>query len=114
MIKKAIVVTFRSVDAAASVGLVSSDFTFEDFQHFISRDRWDVVEMFFRVARLSIEERERVKEAFMVYLRSIEGDEMKLTRKWKTFLHLLEETNDPSNRCSEDETPTEAEKTPKT
>ncbi|GBN13705.1 hypothetical protein AVEN_85597-1 [Araneus ventricosus] len=56
--KKAIVVTFRSVDAAASVGLVSSEFTFEDFQHFISRDRYDVVEVCFRVARLSIEERE--------------------------------------------------------
>ncbi|GBN49801.1 hypothetical protein AVEN_258311-1 [Araneus ventricosus] len=53
--KKSLLVTFRSVDAAASVGLVSSEFTFE---HFISRDRCDVVDVWFRVARLSIEERE--------------------------------------------------------
>ncbi|GBM31881.1 hypothetical protein AVEN_183287-1 [Araneus ventricosus] len=42
---KALETTFRSVDAATRVELVSSDVSLEHFHSFISTDRWDVVEV---------------------------------------------------------------------
>ncbi|GBM29163.1 hypothetical protein AVEN_97437-1 [Araneus ventricosus] len=102
---------FRSVDAAARARLVLSRLALRHFYNLISKGRWDVVEVCLREARLSREDKERLKETFMGYLTSIEGGKMKLkTRKWTRFFHFLDEMNAPSKRCSEDETTTEAKK----
>ncbi|GBM04970.1 hypothetical protein AVEN_60180-1 [Araneus ventricosus] len=82
---------FRSVDAAARARLVLSRHVLKHFYYLISRSRWNVVEVCLREARLSREDRERLKEAFMGYLTLIEGGEMKFkTQKWTRFFHFLE------------------------
>ncbi|GBN69347.1 hypothetical protein AVEN_259015-1 [Araneus ventricosus] len=106
---KALEKTFRSVDSATRAGLVCSDLASEHFYSSISRGRWNVVEVCLREARISKEDGERLKEAFIGYLTSIELGEMKLkTRKWTRFFQFLEETDAPSKRFSEDETTIEA------
>ncbi|GBM29903.1 hypothetical protein AVEN_246463-1 [Araneus ventricosus] len=108
---EAIEIFFRSVDAAARARLVFSAPALEGFSELIMLGKWDVVEVCLREARLSQEDKERLKEAFTVHLTSIGVGEMKLkTRKWSRFFHLLDEPNDTSKRCSEEETPTEAKK----
>ncbi|GBL67893.1 hypothetical protein AVEN_16216-1, partial [Araneus ventricosus] len=102
---------FRSLDAAARTRLVFSVPALENFIYCLSIDKRDVVEVCLREAGLSMEDRKRLKEAFMEYLRSFEVGSVKLkTRKWSRFFHFLDETDDPSKRCTEDETPTEAKK----
>ncbi|GBL76244.1 hypothetical protein AVEN_40445-1 [Araneus ventricosus] len=104
-------ITFRSVDAATREGLVFSELVIQYFEIFISGGRWDIVEVILREARLSKEDRERLKEVFTRYLTSIGVGEMKLkTPKWARFFKYLDETNAPSKKCLEDQTPTEAKK----
>ncbi|GBM20452.1 hypothetical protein AVEN_5542-1 [Araneus ventricosus] len=108
---KALEIFFKSLDAAAKARLVFSEPALAAFHDCISIRKWDVVEVCLREASLSQEDRKRLQEFFMGYLTSIGGGSMQLeTRKWSTFFHLLDETDDPSKRCSEDETPTEAKK----
>ncbi|GBM41662.1 hypothetical protein AVEN_46934-1 [Araneus ventricosus] len=107
--KEALETTFRCVDAATRAGILFSGFAFDYFRSSISRGRWDVVAVCLREARLSKEDRERLKEAFTGYLTLIGLGEKELkTRKWTRFFQFLDETDAPSKRCSEDETPTEA------
>ncbi|GBM33949.1 hypothetical protein AVEN_79841-1 [Araneus ventricosus] len=108
---EALEITFRSVDAATRVGLVFSELVINHFEMFISRGRWDVMEVLLREARLSKEDRKRLKEVLRPYLTSIGVGEMNLkTRKWTRLFKYLDETNAPSKKCLEYETPTEAKK----
>ncbi|GBM34731.1 hypothetical protein AVEN_208891-1 [Araneus ventricosus] len=108
---KALEIFFKSLDATAKARLVLSEPALKDFHDCISAGSWDVVEVCIREASLSQEDKKRLKEAFTGYLTSHGVEEMTLkTGKWTRFFHLLDETNDPSKRCPEDETPTETKK----
>ncbi|GBN15516.1 hypothetical protein AVEN_52275-1 [Araneus ventricosus] len=100
---KALEIIFKCLDAGARARLVFSEPALETFHYCISIGKWDVVEVCIREASLSQEDRKRLKEAFTGYLTSIGEGAMKLkTRKWSRFFHLLDNTNDPIKRCSED------------
>ncbi|GBN11609.1 hypothetical protein AVEN_222353-1 [Araneus ventricosus] len=107
---EALRVTFRSVDAATKIELLSSELAFKRFHSFISREKRDVMEVCLREARLSKEDRERLEEAFIGYLTSTGVAEMKLkTRKFSKFTLFPDEVNAPTKRCSEgDDTLTES------
>ncbi|GBO14656.1 hypothetical protein AVEN_258223-1 [Araneus ventricosus] len=108
---EAIELFFRRVGAATRARLVFSEPALRMFTRYIKIGKWDVMEVCLREARLSQEDRERLKEVFTRHLTSIGVREMKRkTRKWSRFFQLLDEPNDPSKRFSEDETPTEAKK----
>ncbi|GBL94867.1 hypothetical protein AVEN_197542-1 [Araneus ventricosus] len=108
---KPLEIFFKSLDDAARARLVFSEPALKAFHNCISIDKWDVVDLCLREASLSQEDRKRLKEAFTGYLTSIAGGAMKFkTRKWARFFHLLDETIDPSKRCSEEEAQTEARK----
>ncbi|GBO27992.1 hypothetical protein AVEN_11854-1 [Araneus ventricosus] len=108
---KAIEIFFKSVDTAARERLVFSQPALDYFYIWIYMGKWDVVEVCLREASLSQEDREKLKEAFTRRLTLFGEGPMKLkTRKWARFFHLLDETNDPSKRCSEEEALTEAKK----
>ncbi|GBM20356.1 hypothetical protein AVEN_195902-1 [Araneus ventricosus] len=108
---KALEIFFRSLDAAARTRLVFSAPALENFICCLSIGKRDVVEVCLREASFSMEDRKRLKEAFMGYLTSFHVGSVEIkTRKWSRYFHFLDETNDPSERCSEDETPTEAKK----
>ncbi|GBM41688.1 hypothetical protein AVEN_46956-1 [Araneus ventricosus] len=94
--KEALETTFRYVDSATRAGLVFSELALAHFHSSISRGRWDVVAVCLREARLSKEDRERLREM------------RRKTRRWTGFFQFLDETDAPGKRCSEDETPTEA------
>ncbi|GBO37902.1 hypothetical protein AVEN_44802-1 [Araneus ventricosus] len=108
---KALEIFFRSLDAAARTRLVFSVPALENFICCLSIGKRDVVEVCLREASFSMEDRKRLKEAFMGYLRSLQIGSVELkTRKWSRYFHFLDETNEPSKRCSEDETRNDAKK----
>ncbi|GBN12135.1 hypothetical protein AVEN_4131-1 [Araneus ventricosus] len=94
--KEALATTLRCVDDATRAGIVFSDFALDYFRSSIPRGRWDVVAVFLREARLSKDDRERLKEMNIQ------------TRRWTRFFQFLDETDAPNMRCSGDETPTAA------
>ncbi|CAL1288922.1 unnamed protein product [Larinioides sclopetarius] len=88
-------VIFRSADAADIVKLVCHIDVIELFYFcMLKMDGWRKVEVCLREAKLSKEDRERVKEAFMQYLKGrVNGESMWRNGKFKRFSDFLDRTD---------------------
>ncbi|GBN72678.1 hypothetical protein AVEN_95010-1 [Araneus ventricosus] len=106
-------VIFRNVDAAERVRLVTSKYAFQLFCNFILRGKWNLVEVCLREATLSKEDKERLEEGFMRFLRRIDRGQLEWgTPKWGGLFAFLYESDASaqSKRRSDDETLPEAKK----
>ncbi|GBL90444.1 hypothetical protein AVEN_180284-1 [Araneus ventricosus] len=88
---ESIEVIFRNVDAADRLKLVFHPHLLKHFYNCMLDDRWHMVEVCLREATLSKEDRKRLSEAFMGFLRMhrIEWENTKLKR----FFEFLDETD---------------------
>ncbi|CAL1267679.1 unnamed protein product [Larinioides sclopetarius] len=85
-------VVFRNVDAADRVKLIFHPDVFKLFFKNILWERWRTVEVSLREAKLSKEEKKRLRDAFTEFLeRSVSGE--CVNRKFKRFFELLDETD---------------------
>ncbi|GBO46829.1 hypothetical protein AVEN_226069-1 [Araneus ventricosus] len=101
---ESIEVIFRNVDAADRLKLVFHPHLLKDFYNCMLDDRWHMVEVCLREATLSKEDRERLKEAFLGFLKSNDTREIELENpKWKRFFEFLYETDASADEEKKDE-----------
>ncbi|GBN94480.1 hypothetical protein AVEN_48729-1 [Araneus ventricosus] len=87
-------IIFRNVDAADRVKLVFHRNVLRLFYKCILRDRWHMVEVCLREATLWKGDRERLKEAFMGFLKRNHAGQIEWENpKWKRFFEFLDETD---------------------
>ncbi|GBN68245.1 hypothetical protein AVEN_68597-1 [Araneus ventricosus] len=87
-------VIFRNVDGADRVKLVCHPHVLEQFYYCMLEDRWHMVEVCLREAMLSKQNRERLKETFMGFLKSnITGEIEWENQNLKRFFEFLDEAD---------------------
>ncbi|GBN72679.1 hypothetical protein AVEN_95011-1 [Araneus ventricosus] len=102
-----------SKNVADRVRLVTSERVFTAFYYFIWRGRWQWVEVCLREAKLSKEDKKKLKEDFTVFLSRRHREQIEwVAPKCRRFFEFLDETDASaqSKRSSDDETLTEAKK----
>ncbi|GBO01819.1 hypothetical protein AVEN_26823-1 [Araneus ventricosus] len=102
----------RNIDVEDRVRLVSCLKVFYCLDSVLGRKGQDVVELCVREACPSKEDRERVKEVYMRYLKENEPSGVFCRRKWQRFFESLDEADASclNKRISEDETVTRAKR----